>query len=121
MGRRFESVPVRTGTAGEGRAGCAAFVAVMSLPVLAFADWLVVMSVIRGVQCGQYERGGVLDCGGSPAMEEAFTTGMLSAVPLLAVQMWLIGFGIRWLRNGSRSLVRGRRSRRGSAGVDDGP
>ncbi|WP_440101265.1 hypothetical protein [Streptosporangium sp. H16] len=114
MGRRLEPVPVRTDTTTEGRAGCIAFFVVMSLPVLAFVNWAVATAVIRAIQCEQYERGGVLDCGGSPAMEEAFTTGVLSAVPMLAVQMWLIGFAMRRVRNGSRPLAQRRRSHHGS-------
>ncbi|MFF0308214.1 hypothetical protein ACFYSC_12335 [Streptosporangium sp. NPDC004379] len=112
MGRRLAPVPVRTGTTGEDRADRAAFLTVMSLPALALADWFVVTTVIREVQCEQYERGGVLDCGGSPAMEEAYTTGLLLTVPALAVQLWLIGFAIRWLRNGSRPSLGWMRSRR---------
>jgi hypothetical protein len=72
----------------------------MSLLALALVDWLIMTGVIRGIQCEQYERGGVLDCGGSPAMEEAFTMGMLLTVPVLAVQMWLISFGLRRLWSG---------------------
>ncbi len=114
LGRRLEPVPARTDTTREGRAGCVAFFAVMSLPVLAFVNWVVATSVIRAIQCEQYERGGVLDCGGSPATGEAFTTGALSAVPVLAVQMSLIGFAIRRVRNGPRPLARRRRSHHGS-------
>lgn len=110
MGRRLAPVPVRTETTGEDRADRAAFFTVMSLPVLAFADWFVMATVIRDVQC---ERSGAMDCGGSPAMEEAFTTGMLLTIPALAVQMWLIGFAIRRLRNGSRPSIGRGRSRRG--------
>ncbi|GGP84267.1 hypothetical protein GCM10010140_11600 [Streptosporangium pseudovulgare] len=113
MGRQLAPVPVRTDTTGEDRADRAAFLAVMSLPALAFADWFVVTTVIRDVQCERYERGGVLDCGGSPAMEEAYTTGPLLTVPVLAVQMWLIGLAIRRLRSGSRSSLGWGRSRRG--------
>ncbi|MET9065814.1 hypothetical protein [Streptosporangium sandarakinum] len=110
MGRRLAPVPVRTETTGEDRADRAAFFTVMSLPALAFADWFVMATVIRDVQC---ERSGAMDCGGSPAMEEAFTTGMLLTVPALAVQMWLIGFAIRRLRDGPRLPVGWDRSRRG--------
>ncbi|MGW0067879.1 hypothetical protein ACWDUI_10485 [Streptosporangium sandarakinum] len=113
MGRRLAPVPVRTETTGEDRADRAAFFAVMSLPALALADWLVVTVVIRNVQCERYERGGAMDCGGSPAMEEAYTTGLLLTVPVLAVQMWLIGSAIRRLRNGSRLYIGRGRSRRG--------
>lgn len=111
MGRRCEPVPTRTGTTGEERTDHVAFFAVLSLPVLAFVDWAVAWAVVRAVRCELYERGGVLDCGGSPAMAEAFTVGTLSAVPVLALQMWLIGLGLRRIRNGSRLTGRGRRSR----------
>ncbi|AWS45123.1 hypothetical protein DKM19_31235 [Streptosporangium sp. 'caverna'] len=72
----------------------------MSLLACALVDWLIMTGVIRGIQCEQYEGGGVLDCGGSPTMEEAFALGMLLTVPVLAVQMWLISFGLRRLWSG---------------------
>lgn len=114
MGRRLEPVPVRTGGTAEDRTGCAAFFVVMSLPVLAFVDWAVARAVIRAVQCEHYARGGVLDCGGSSAMEEALTMATLPAVPMLAAQIWLIGFAIRRIRNGPGPLARRSRSHHGS-------
>ncbi|NYF43423.1 hypothetical protein [Streptosporangium sandarakinum] len=114
MGRRLAPVPVRTGTTGEDRADRAAFLTVMSLPALALADWLVLTTVIRDAQCERYQRGGGMGCGGSPAMEEAFTTGILLTFPALAVQLWLAGFVIRWLRNGSRPPLGRARFRRGN-------
>ncbi|MEU9834515.1 hypothetical protein AB0D67_23550 [Streptosporangium sp. NPDC048047] len=113
MGRRLAPVPVRTEVTGEDRADRAAFLTVMSLPALALADWFVVTTVIRDIQCERYQRGGGMGCGGSPAMGEAYTTGLLLTVPALAVQPWLIGFVIRWLRNGSRPSPGWMRSRRG--------
>ncbi|MEN3538663.1 hypothetical protein AAH991_26365 [Microbispora sp. ZYX-F-249] len=100
VGRHRERVPVRAITSRENIAACLVPVAGVALVALGILDWLAAMSLIRGVQCGLYEQGGVLDCGGSSTLDEAVLLGPLLALPMFVAETWLIARGIRRIAAG---------------------
>lgn len=89
-GRRTEPVPIRTGTGPEERARLVALFGLVCLLPLGVLDWLLGTAVMRYLVCSEYERGGVLDCGGSAGFDEAFQKGGLAAFLLLVLQTWLV-------------------------------
>ncbi|MGW5262304.1 hypothetical protein ACWEQG_15115 [Microbispora sp. NPDC004025] len=100
VGRHRERVPVRATTSRENIAVYLVPPAAVALMSLGIADWLVAMWLIRGVQCGLYEQGGVLDCGGSSTLDKAVLLGPLLALPMFAAETWLIARGIRRIAAG---------------------
>ncbi|WP_182905111.1 hypothetical protein [Microbispora sp. H13382] len=106
VGRHRERVPFRATTSRQNIAVYLALVAGVALVPLGILDWLVAMWLVRGVQCGVHEQGGVLDCGGSSALEKAILFGSLLALPMFVVETWLIARGIRRIaagREGNRA------------------
>ncbi|MGI5487259.1 hypothetical protein ACQEU2_10740 [Microtetraspora malaysiensis] len=62
---------------------------------LAVVDWLLGTVTTRMLVCSAYERGGLLDCGGSAGFGEAMLTGTLLGLLLVALQVWLLARVVR--------------------------